>query len=101
MFEKRMSSFIVRGQKQIEQGNVTEARKMVTKGLQYYSEKVVKSISPYAKADAGLVVIALRHIADEVERNNPGTAEFASQLDKCVIKPDILEIEKVQRANKR
>lgn len=101
MFKERMSSFVVRGQKQIEQGNTADAMKTVAKGLQHYSEKVLKAISPYAKADAGLVVIALRHIADEVERNNPGTAEFVRRMDKCVIKPDISEIEKIQRANKR
>lgn len=100
MFKERMSSFVVRGQKQIEQKDTAGAMKTVAKGLQYYSEKVLKAISLYAKADAGLVVIALRHIADEVERKNPGTAEFVRQMDKCIIKPDVSEIEKVQRANK-
>ena len=67
----RMSSYVNRGNKLISEGKTPEAMKLVERGLQYYSERVINSLSPYAKADAGLIVLVLRHLADEVERGNP------------------------------
>lgn len=98
--EKRMSSFIVRGNKLIDDGETREAMKLVERGLQYYSKKVVNAIYPYAKADAGLIVLVLRHLADEVERGNPGAKELAEGMEKCVNKPALTEIEKVRKANR-
>ena len=101
MFEKRVSSFVEKGQKLIEQKKTPEAMKEVSRGLQHYSDRILKALSPYAAKDAGLVVIALRHIADEVERNNPGTKEFVVQMSKCIVKPTLEEISKVKEANRK
>lgn len=98
---KRMSSFVTRGQELIGQKNTKGAMEIIAEGLQHYSEKILNAISPYAQADAGLVVIALRHMANEIERNNPGTREFVQQMDKCIIKPTLTEITKVQKANQK
>ena len=70
-------------------------------GLQYYSERVIDSISPYAKNDAGLIVLVLRHLADEVEKNNPGAKELAAGMEKCVGKPSMQEIEKIKKPNRK
>lgn len=80
--KERMSSYVDRGNKLIADGKMPEAMKLVEKGLQYYSEKIINAISPYAKADAGLIVLVLRHLADEVERGNPGAKELIKLL-KC------------------
>ncbi len=99
--KERMSSFVDRGNKLIAEGKTPEAMKLVEKGLQHYSEKIINAISPYAKADAGLIVFVLRHLADEVERNNPGAKELAASMEKCVNRPALTEIEKVKKANRK
>lgn len=97
----RMSSYVDRGNKLITEGNTQKAMKLVTDGLQYYSENIINSISPYAKADAGLIVLVMRHLADEIERGNPGAKELAGGMKKCVNMPPLTEIEKVKKANRR
>lgn len=99
--KERMSSFVDRGNKLIADGKTPEAMKLIERGLQYYSEKIINAISPYAKADAGLVVLVLRHLADEVERGNPGAKELAEGMEKCVNKPALTEAERVKKANRR
>lgn len=99
--KERMSSYVDRGNELIGKGKREEAMRLVERGLQHYSEKVINAISPYAKADAGLIVLVLRHIADEVERNNPGAKELAEGMEKCVNKPTLTEIEQIKKANRR
>jgi len=81
----RMSSYMSRGQKLIEAGKTPDAMRLVTRGFQHYAERVLKAIQPYAKADACMLVLILRHIADEIERNNPGTKEQVEVLKKAVV----------------
>jgi hypothetical protein len=97
----RMSSYVDRGNELIAKGKTQEAMKLVERGLQYYSQNVIDAISPYAKTDAGLIVLVLRHLADEVERNNPGAKELYEGMKKCVNAPALEEIEKVKKANRR
>lgn len=78
-----------------------QAMNLVSHGLQYYSERVIDSISPYAKNDAGLIVLVLRHLANEIEKNNPGAKELAAGMEKCVGKPSLQEIEKIKKPNRR
>ena len=99
--KERMSSYVDRGNKLIADGKTTEAMKLVERGLQHYSEKIIDAISPYAKADAGLIVLILRHLADEVERGNPGAKELYEGMKKCINAPSLTEIEKVKKANRR
>ena len=49
--KERMSSYVDRGKKLIASGETQEAMKLVERGLQHYSEKIIKAISPYAKAE--------------------------------------------------
>lgn len=98
--KERMSSYVDRGNKLIASGKTQEAMKLIERGLQHYSEKIINAISPYAKADAGLIVLVLRHLADEVERNNPGAKELYEGMKKCVNTPALLEIKKVRKANR-
>lgn len=97
----RMSSYVDHGNKLIADGKTPEAMKLVERGLQYYSEKIINSISPYAKADAGMIVLVLRHLADEVEKNNSGAKEFYEGMKKCVVAPPLNEIERIKKANRR
>lgn len=99
--KERMSSYVDRGNQLIADGKTQQAMKLVERGLQHYSEKIINAISPYAKADAGLIVLVLRHLADEVERGNPGAKELYEGMKKCVSAPSLTEIEKVKKPNKR
>ncbi len=97
----RMSSFVDRGNKLIDEGKTPDAMKLITRGLQYYSENIIGAISPYAKSDVGLIVLVLRHLADEMEKNNAGAKEFYEGMKKCVVAPPLNEIEKIKKANRR
>lgn len=99
--KERMSSFIDRGNKLIAAGNTPEAMKLVENGLKSYTNKIINAISPYAKADAGLIVLVLRHLADEVEKGNPGAKELYEGMKKCVSAPSLVENEKIQKANRK
>ena len=99
--KERMSSYVDRGNKLMAEGKTPEAMKLIERGLQHYSEKVINAISPYAKADAGLIVLVLRHLADEVEKGNPGAKELYEGMKKCVKAPGLTEVEKVKKANRR
>lgn len=101
LIKPRMSSYVERGNKLIAEGKTKEAMNLVSHGLQYYSERVINSISPYAKADAGLIILVLRHLANEIEKNNPGAKELADGMEKCVGKPSLQEIEKIKKSNRR
>lgn len=98
--KERMSSYVDRGNKLIANGRTPEAMKLIERGLQHYSEKIINAISPYTKADAGLIVLVLRHLADEVEKGNPGAKELYEGMKKCVNAPSLTEIEKVRKANR-
>lgn len=93
----RMSSYVERGNKLIASGKTSGAMKLVERGLQYYTDKIINAIFPYAKADAGLVVLVLRHLADEVEKNNPGAKELYEGMKKCVNAPSLTQVEKIKR----
>ena len=101
LIKPRMSSYVERGNKLIAEGKTKEAMNLVSHGLQYYSERVINSISPYAKADAGLIVLVLRHLANEIEKNNPGAKKLAAGMEKCVGKPSLQEIERIKKPNKK
>lgn len=55
LMKPRVSSYVDRGNELIAKGKTKQAMNMVSHGLQYYSERVIDSISPYAKNDAGLI----------------------------------------------
>ena len=101
LMKPRVSSYVDRGNELIAKGKTKQAMNLVSHGLQYYSERVIDSISPYAKNDAGLIVLVLRHLADEVEKNNPGAKELAAGMEKCVGKPSLQEIERIKKPNRK
>lgn len=95
--EKRMHSFIIRAQEILADEKREESAKMVIQGLQHYSNKIIGAIQPYSKADATLLVIALRYLADQVEQKN-GCALAVKALSKTIEFPELEEVEKVKKA---
>ncbi|MCM1245713.1 MAG: hypothetical protein NC293_08745 [Roseburia sp.] len=101
---ERMASYVDRGNQILSQKGRTkkairQSMKMVEKGLQHYSEKILKAVNPYSKSDAGLVVIALRHIADEIEKKE-GAEAFVKEMSKCLVFPETSIKGKIQKPNK-
>lgn len=102
---ERMRSYVERGNEILSKKGrtkraVRQSMKMVENGLQYYSERILKAVNPYSRSDAGLVVIALRHIADEIEKNEDAGA-FVKEMSKCLDFPETSVKEKVQKPNRR
>lgn len=102
---ERMASYVDRGNEILSRKGRTNAairksEKMIEEGLQYYSRKILKAVNPYSRSDAGLVVIALQHIADQIEKES-GAGEFVKELSKCLAFPEIKIKEKTQRPNRR
>ena len=95
LMKPRVSSYVDRGNELIAKGKTKQAMNLVSHGLQYYSERVIDSISPYAKNDAGLIVLVLRHLA------NACSWCRGSARRKCVGKPSLQEIEKTKKPNRR
>lgn len=95
----RMSSYVDRGNQLIANGKTPEAMKLVERGLQHYTEKIINAISPYAKSDAVLIVLVLRHLADEVERCNPGVKDL--YVEELVERNPCLRIEQVKEEKKK
>ena len=74
--EKRMQSYFLR------------AKKMLSEGLNYYSKNIIKAITPYATADAGIISMVLRNLADGIEENNPGAKELRMWVENDTTKPE-------------
>ena len=74
--EKRMQSYFLRAKKMLQEGKNKEGAEMLSEGLNYYSKNIIKAITPYATADAGIISMVLRNLADGIEENNPGAKEL-------------------------
>lgn len=97
--EKRMKSFVNRANILMQNKKQAEAAKALSDGMQYYSNNVIETISPYAAADAGMIVVVLRHLAEELESKNAGAKELAEWLEKHTKKPPLTETQKVKKTN--
>ena len=82
-------SFVVNGDRLVSTGNTREAAKEVNEGLKYYSNKVINALNPYAAADAGIIVIVLRHLANEIEKKNPGAKIYMATTKGLHVYSDV------------
>lgn len=98
--KNRMQSFVDRGNNLIAHGKTESAMRLMTSGFQHYTNRVLKGISPYSQSDAGMLVIVLRHLADQIEKKNEGAKEFAEGMSKCLVFPELEELEKMEKANR-
>ncbi len=97
--EVRMASFLGRSIAQNAAGKVGPAMRVAETGLNYYSNRIIQALQPYATLDASLIVISLRHIADEIEKDNPGTAETVGRLSECLKFPELKQTSRVAKPN--
>ena len=61
--EKRMQSYVLRARKMVQEGKNKEGAEMLSEGLNYYSKNIIKALTPYATADAGIISMVLRNLA--------------------------------------
>ena len=97
--EKRMKSFVKQSKRPYTGQKAGRSCQSSERWLQYYSNNVIKAISPYAAADAGMIAVVLRHLADEIESKNVGAKEFAEWLDEHTKKPPLTETQVVKKPN--
>ena len=97
----RMKSFVDRGNRLVQNGKTKEAINLMMQGFDYYTKRVIKALWPYASADAGMLVIVLRHLADQIEKNNPGAKEFAEGMSKILVFPELEELQKMEKSNRQ
>lgn len=86
--EKRMQSYFLRAKKMVQEGKNKEGAEMLSEGLNYYSKNIIKAITPYATADAGIIFMVLRNLADGIEENNPGAKELRMWVENDTTKPE-------------
>ena len=86
--ENRMQSYFLRAKKMLQEGKNKEGAEMLSEGLNYYSKNIIKAITPYATADAGIISMVLRNLADGIEENNPGAKELRMWVENDTTKPE-------------
>ena len=96
----RIASYVDRGNKLISEGKTEEAARLTEEGFSTYTSRVLKAISPYAASDAGMIVLVLRHIADEIVPDSPWAGEFAEKMAKIIKKPSLDKKTKLQKPNR-
>lgn len=87
--EKRMQSYFLRAKKMVQEGKNKEGAEMLSEGLNYYSKNIIKAITPYATADAGIISMVLRNLADGIEENNPGAKELRMWVENDTTKSEL------------
>ena len=94
--EKRMQSYVLRARKMVQEGKNKEGAEM-----SYYSNNIIKALTPYATADAGIISMVLHNLADGIEKNNPGAKELRMWAENNTTKPELQETIKVKKPNMR
>lgn len=97
--EKRMQSYVLRARKLVQEEKNKEGAEMLSEGLNYYSKNIIKALTPYATADAGIISMVLRNLADDIEKNNPGAKELRMWAENNTVKPELKETIKIKKPN--
>lgn len=97
--EKRMQSYVLRARKMVQEGKNKEGAEMLSEGLNCYSKNIIKALTPYATADAGIISMVLRNLADGIEKDNPGAKELRMWAENNTVKPELKETIKIKKPN--
>ena len=97
--EKRMQSYVLRARKMVQEGKNKEGAEMLSEDLNYYSKNIIKALTPYATADAGIISMVLRNLADGIEKDNPGAKELRMWEENNTVKPELKETIKIKKPN--
>lgn len=84
-------SYFARSDECMAKNDTKKAMNIMCEGITDYSNRIIRALTPYPTKDAGLLVIALRHLADQLEKNNTGAKELYDGLKDILIKPELKE----------
>lgn len=68
-------------------------------GVELNGKNIIKALTPYATADAGIISMILRNLADDIEKNNPGAKELRMWAENNTVKPELKETIKIKKPN--
>lgn len=98
---KRKEGYVTKANKQILTGKTPEAYRTLIDGLDDYQKKIVKALCPYPTADAALLVVVLRSMADSIYNNNPNCQALVEDITKRFTAPQIEHTERIEPTQKR
>lgn len=96
---EKMTSFIARIREAISLQQDDAATELMMRGMEYYTNRILHAVTPYSKADAGMLSAALRMIAKQLEADNPGAAEVRDALERSCRLPKLRQREVIEKAN--
>ena len=91
---KKQGSYVVKGNKQIQEEDTVAALQTIIEGLNHYQNKVIEALTPYPVSDAALIVLTMRTFADAVEKQNPDCKALVKDLDRRMKSPEFKVTEK-------
>lgn len=98
---KKKEAYVTKGNRLIEEKRLKEATEVVVEGLNFYQNKVIKAVDGHPVADTALVVVALRHMADQLEQQEPSCRGLVKWLSKITTKPELQAQKKVEKNKKK
>nr|DAM11165.1 MAG TPA: hypothetical protein [Caudoviricetes sp.] len=98
---KKKEAYVTKGNRLIEEKRLKEATEVVVEGLNFYQNKVIKAVDGHPIADTALVVVALRHMADQLEQQEPSCRGLVKWLNKITTKPELQAQKKIEKTRKR
>lgn len=98
---KRKEAFVIKGQRQIQEGKPEAGLYTVAEGLDYYSERILNALNGYASEDSALVVSVLRNLASSIEEQNPDGKALTEFINKNFESPGLSIQKKVYKTRKR
>lgn len=98
---KKKEAYVTKGNRLIEEKRLKEATEVVVEGLNFYQNKVIKDVDGHPVADTALVVVALRHMADQLEQQEPSCRGLVKWLSKITTKPELQAQKKIEKTRKR
>lgn len=100
MFKKK-EGYVTKANRQMLTGKVPEAYRTLIDGLDNYQNKIVNALCPYPTADAALLVVTLRTMADSVYAANPNCQALVEDITKRFTGPQIEYKERIKPTETR
>lgn len=81
-------SYVKQANELVQQGYVPEAYRVLMDGLDHYQRRIVKMVSPYPTADAALLAVTLRNMADCICKDYPDCAGLMEEINSKFKAPE-------------
>lgn len=98
---KKKEAYVTKGMRLIEEKRTPEATRVVVDGLNDYQNKIIKAVTGHPVADTALIVVALRSLADSLEKQEPSCKGLVAWLNKTTTKPEFQNSKRIEKTRKR